>query len=287
MKLIGGHFGLDCGFGGIAQEAAEFGANAFALFTKPAVQWRGKVISEAASKSFGETCREHGFSSESILAHASYLLNMANPDPEKRERAKRGFIDEMKRCRQLGIKLLDFHPGSYLGGSLGDGIKHVSECLCEAMAEVPEVVPVIETMAGQGTNIGAELEEIRDIIAGTEDQSRVGVCIDTCHSFAAGYDIRSEEAYEKFMLKLDQTVGLSLLRGMHLNDSKGELGSRKDRHEHIGQGAIGMEAFKLIIRDKRTDGIPLILETPCIDYWQDEIALLKSFAQDASSTTCQ
>jgi len=277
MKYIGAHFSVSNGFTECVEKADSFGANSFALFTKPAMQWRGKIITEDISNSFCNICKKKFFPSESILAHASYLINMGNPNKWKRQNAKEAFIEEMKRCRQLGISMLNFHPGSHLDGDINICIRDIGECIQEAIEEVPEVMPVIETMAGQGSNIGSRLEEIRDIISNTGYEDRVGVCIDTCHSFAAGYDFTTEEKYEDFMKKFDEIIGLKKLKGMHLNDSKFAVGMKKDRHEQIGKGFIGVNAFKCIIKDKRTDDIPLILETPDWEKWKDEIALLKSF----------
>lgn len=275
MKYIGAHFSISNGFDKAAEKASEFGANSFAIFTKPALQWSSKVLLEEVKERFIDTCQKHFFPKESILPHASYLINMANPDPAKSKAAKDVFLIEMKRCRDLNLSMLNFHPGSYLESSLDEGIKRIGISVKEAMNECPEVTPVFEMMAGQGTNIGFAIEQMRDLIAESDD--RCGVCIDTCHIFGAGYDIRTEEGWNGFMNKFDEIIGLNHLMGIHLNDSRTDLGSKKDRHENLGFGKIGINAFKAIIKDKRTDNIPLILETPDGSRWREEIKLLNSF----------
>ena len=275
MKYIGAHFSISRGFSELVETAESYGANSFALFTKPTIQWKGAIITESASLAFEESCKSHSFTPDAILPHASYLINMANPDEKKARKAKESFACELSRCKQLGLDKLNFHPGSYLDGSLVGGIKQIGKLVKEAMKEVPGVTPVFEIMAGQGTNIGYSLEQLRDLIACSDDSC--GVCIDTCHALGAGYEFRTEETYNRFMDHFNQVIGLSHLRGFHLNDSKKPLGSRKDRHEQIGAGEIGLEAFRCIVRDPRTDNIPLILETPDCSLWRDEIALLKSF----------
>lgn len=274
MKYIGAHFSIKNGFSSLVEKADLFGANSFALFTKPSLQWRGDIITEDVSEDFIDICRRKFFSKEAILPHASYLINMGNPDEKKSRNAQKAFIEEMKRCSVLGLSMLNFHPGSYLTGTLENSIKQIGKLVNEAVQQVPDVLPVYEMMSGQGTNIGFELEQIRDLVSAAE--GRCGVCIDTCHVFGAGYDIRTEESWNEFMDKFEKTVGLQYLKGMHINDSKAELGSRKDRHENLGLGRIGLDAFRYIVKDRRTDNIPLIIETPDGSKWKEEIEFLKT-----------
>lgn len=277
MKYIGAHFSISNGFVNAVEKANEFGANSFALFTHPSLQWAMNVITEEKSTKFIDECVKHFFSKESILPHASYLINLANPDKRKSENAKLHFVYEMQCCKKLNLSMLNFHPGSHLTNSLDEGVKQVGRLVKLSMSQVPDVIPVFEMMAGQGTNIGFELSQLRDLIAESDD--RCGVCIDTCHVFAAGYDIRTEDGWNEFMDRFDEVIGLNHLMGIHLNDSRTEFGSRKDRHENLGFGKIGINVFKAIVKDKRTDNIPLILETPDGSKWKDEIKMLKSFIE--------
>lgn len=278
MKYIGAHFGISDGFSHCVSKANDFGATAFALFTKPTTQWKAKIITEDASDAFKANCERLSYPSDRILAHASYLINMGNPDELKRKSARHGLTEEMKRCKQLGVTMLNFHPGSHLKGNINKSIKDIGKCVHEAIDKVPGVMLIFETMAGSGSNIGGKLEHIRDLIAASDYEDKVGVCIDTCHTFCAGYDIRTEEKWNEFMEKFDKVIGLKYLKGMHLNDSKNPFDSKKDRHESIGKGYIGIDAFKAIVKDPRTDNIPMILETPDANLWRQEIELLKSFA---------
>jgi len=275
MKYIGAHFNISNGFNGLVNDALEFGANSFALFTKPSLQWNAKIITEDVGSSFINECQKHFFPKEAILPHASYMINMGNPDETKSRNAQIAFTSELKRCKQLGLSMLNFHPGSYLTSSLDEAIKQIGRLVKESMDQVESVIPVYEMMAGQGTNIGFELEQMRDLIAESDD--KCGICIDTCHVFAAGYDIRTEEGWNDFMDKFDEIIGHKHLMGIHLNDSMTDLGSKKDRHENLGFGKIRIGVFKALIKDKRTDNIPLILETPDASKWKEEIKMLKSF----------
>ena len=228
---------------------------------------------------FQQNCEERGYSAEQILPHDSYLINLGHPEADKREKSFAAFLDEMQRCEQLGLKLVNFHPGSHLNQiSESECLTHIAESLNRALEMTNGVTAVIENTAGQETNLGFKFEHLAEIIDQVEDKSRVGVCIDTCHTFAAGYDFRMELDFTMLMQRFDQIVGLKYLWGMHLNDAKKPFGSRVDRHESLGQGHIGLDAFKLIMGDDRLGGIPLILETPNPEIWPEEIALLKSYA---------
>ena len=280
MKYIGAHVSISGGVENAPLNAAALGASAFAMFTKNQRQWSAPPYKEESVAAFRERCCENGFTSEHILAHDSYLINLGQPDPAKRKNAVASFINELERCHQLGVKLLNFHPGSSLKQLSDDeDIALIAASVREALDSVPDVIAVFENTAGQGSNMGWNFDQLAAMIEQTEREERCGVCIDTCHAFASGYDIVSEEGYEKFWADFDSKIGLKFLRGMHLNDAKGLCGSRLDRHDSIGRGNIGEGTFKRLIQDPRTDNIPLILETPDESLWEKEIALLKSFAE--------
>lgn len=280
MKLIGVHVSTSGGVENAPLNAAKIGANAFALFTKNQRQWIAKPLTEASIAAFKANCRANGFTADAILPHDSYLINLGHPDAEKLEKSRQAFLDEMQRCEQLELTLLNFHPGSHL--------KQVDESVCLstiaesinfALEQTSDVTAVIENTAGQGSNLGFRFEHLAEIIDQVKDQSRVGVCIDTCHSFAAGYDLLTAEACEATFADFGRIVGFKYLCGMHLNDSKKGLGSKVDRHHSLGKGELGLEVFRYIMTDQRFDDIPLILETIDEDIWQQEIELLRSFGE--------
>ncbi len=279
-KYIGAHVSASGGVQNAPKNAHDIGATAFALFTKNQRQWTSAPFSDAEIEAFKNNCKTYGYSAAQILPHDSYLINLGNPTEDGRNKSLASFIHEMKRCEALGLTMLNFHPGSHLKAiSEADCLKRIADGINEALQQTTGVTAVIENTAGQGTNLGFRFEHLRQIIDLVDDKTRVGVCIDTCHLFAAGYDIRTPEAYISTMKEFDDIVGVQYLKAMHLNDAKKELGSHVDRHESIGAGAIGQEAFKLLVRDERTNNIPLILETPNEELWPAEIALLKSFEQ--------
>jgi deoxyribonuclease-4 len=282
VKLIGAHVSAAGGVENAPGNAAAIGATAFALFTKNQKRWTAAPLTEKSIAAFAERAAEAGFGPDSILPHDGYLINLAHPDSEKLEKSRVSFIDEMERCEALGLRLLNFHPGSALDKDFDAAFARVAESVNIALDATESVVAVIENTAGQGNNIGFRFEHIAEIIDGVEDKSRVGVCLDTCHAFAAGYDLRSKEDLDAFLAEFDSVVGLDKLRGMHLNDSKNPLGSRVDRHESLGAGTIGWALFEAIAADSRLDGIPLILETPNPDLWPDEIGRLKAVAESAA-----
>lgn len=258
--------------------AKAIGASAFALFTRNQRQWHSKPLTPENIDGFRKNCEAHGFSPKYILPHDSYLINLGHPEADKREKSFQAFLDEMQRCEQLGLKLLNFHPGSHLNQISEEAcLAKIAESVNRALEKTHGVTAVIENTAGQGSNLGFRFEHLAEIIDQVEDKSRVGVCIDTCHTFAAGYDFRMEMDYMLMMRRLDEIVGLTYLRGMHLNDAKKPLGSRVDRHESLGKGHIGLDAFRFIMADARLNSIPLILETPNPEIWSDEIELLKSY----------
>ncbi len=278
MKRIGAHVSVAGGVARAPGNAAGIGANAFAFFTKNQRQWVGKPLTDEDITAFQDNCKTHDIKPEYILPHDSYLINLGHPEPEKLERSRSAFIDEMQRCEQLGLKRLNFHPGSHLGKiTEGECLSRIAESINEALASTAGVTAVIENTAGQGTNLGFRFEHLAAIIGQVRDRSRVGVCIDTCHAFSAGYDLRTAEGCDAVFEEFDQTVGFNRLRGVHLNDSGKELGSRVDRHRSLGQGLLGIEVFKYIMRDERFDDVPMILETIDASIWAEEIKLLRSF----------
>jgi len=278
-KYFGAHVSASGGAANAVAAATAIGADAFALFTKNQRQWRAAPLKPAEIDAFREACREKGFGPERILPHDSYLINLGHPDAEGLARSREAFIDEMTRCGQLGLDRLNFHPGSHLGRiTLDECLDRVAESINMALDRTRGVTAVIENTAGQGSNVGFDFEQIARIIDRVEDKSRVGYCIDTCHAFAAGYDLRDAEACRSTFDRIDRTVSLGYLRGMHLNDAMRPLGSRIDRHAPLGEGTIGLEAFRFIASDARFDGIPLILETPVPERWPEEIAMLRDFA---------
>ncbi|WP_428772964.1 deoxyribonuclease IV [Vibrio sp.] len=277
-KYIGAHVSAAGGVENAPLRAKEIGANAFALFTKNQRQWQAKPLSESSIRDFKRNCQQFGFSPQQILPHDSYLINLGSPDQQKLEKSRLAFIDEMARCRQLGLTMLNFHPGSHLNQvDEPQCLATIAESINLAHQAVPDVVAVIENTAGQGTNLGWRFEHLRDIIDQVEDKQRVGVCLDTCHTFAAGYDLTSFAACEATFAEFDRIVGMHYLRAMHLNDSKIPLAGRVDRHHSLGAGEIGWECFRYIAQDQRFDYIPLILETINPDLWPDEIAALRHY----------
>ncbi|QNQ21103.1 deoxyribonuclease IV [Kosakonia sp. SMBL-WEM22] len=284
MKYIGAHVSASGGVANAAIRAAELDATAFALFTKNQRQWRAAPLTTETIDAFKAACEAHNYSPAQILPHDSYLINLGHPVDEALEKSREAFIDELSRCQQLGLTLLNFHPGSHLQQIPEEKcLARIAESINIALAQTEGVTAVIENTAGQGSNLGFRFEHLAAIIDGVEDKSRVGVCIDTCHAFAAGYDLRSEEATAATFAEFDRVVGFNYLRGMHLNDAKSSFASRVDRHHSLGEGNIGHDAFRWIMRDARFDGIPLILETVNPDIWVEEIAWLK--AQQYAETT--
>lgn len=279
MKYIGAHVSIAGGVENAPLNAAAIGAKAFAMFTKNQRQWASPPLTQESIKAFKANCKAHGFSAEHILPHDGYLINLGNPDPAKRAQSLKAFTDEMSRCMQLGLDRLNFHPGSHLREIPEDDcLKLIAESVNAALSETEDVTAVIENTAGQGSNLGYSFEQIARIMELIEDQSRVGVCIDTCHSFAAGYDLKSEDGYEQTMNAFERIIGFRFLRGVHLNDSKSVLGGHLDRHNSIGKGELGLEPFRRLMNDRRFDNIPMVLETIDETLWPEEIKLLYSFA---------
>jgi len=282
MKYIGAHVSAAGGVENAPLNAHNIGATAFALFTKNQRQWQGKPLSEKSIELFKERCQQYGYQAQQILPHDSYLINLGHPEPEGLEKSRLAFIDEMQRCMQLGLDRLNFHPGSHLRQiGVSDCLTRIAQSINLALEQTQGVIAVIENTAGQGSNLGWQFEQIAEIIDQVEDKSRVGVCLDTCHTFAAGYDLRSLQACQETFAEFETIVGFNYLKGMHLNDSKGALGSKKDRHHSLGEGEIGWEVFRYIMNDERFDGVPMVLETIDETIWADEINALRLLATSA------
>ncbi len=275
MKYIGAHVSASGGVENAPVNAYEIGAKAFALFTKNQRQWFSKPLTKDNITNFKENCEKYEYKAKHILPHDSYLINLGHPVKENLEKSRSAFLDEMQRCEQLGLILLNFHPGSHLKQvSEEECLKTIAESINITLDKTNGVTAVIENTAGQGTNLGYKFEHLKYIIDRVEDKSRVGVCIDTCHTYTSGYDLKTEEGYKKTFEEFENIVGFQYLRGMHLNDSKKELGTRVDRHHSIGIGFIGEGLFKRLMNDPRFDDIPLILETPDDSLWAEEIKML-------------
>lgn len=275
MKFVGAHVSAAGGVENAPLNAKAIGARAFALFTKNQRRWDAKPLTGASIDAFKANCERCEFSPEQILPHDSYLINLGHPEAEPLQKSRLAFVDELQRCQQLGLTLLNFHPGSHLKQlSESDCLDRVAESINIALDATEGVTAVIENTAGQGSNLGYRFEHLAQIIDGVEDKSRVGVCLDTCHTFVAGYDLRGHSASQTTFDEFERVVGFEYLRGMHLNDAKVDFATRVDRHHSLGQGFIGWDCFEVIMRDPRFDGIPMVLETIDSTIWPDEIKAL-------------
>ncbi|MEG3112468.1 deoxyribonuclease IV [Pantoea sp. T14] len=280
MKYIGAHVSASGGVDQAVIRAHELEATAFALFTKNQRQWKAAPLSTEVIDAFRAACEKYNYGPQQILPHDSFLINLGHPVMDALEKSRDAFLDEMQRADQLGLTLLNFHPGSHLQQIEEEAcLKRIAESINIALDKSQNVTAVIENTAGQGSNLGFRFEHLATIIEHVEDKSRVGVCIDTCHAFAGGYDLRTEEDCVATFAEFERIVGFKYLRGMHLNDAKSAFGSRVDRHNSLGEGNIGKTVFSWIMKDSRFDGIPLILETINPDIWKDEIAWLKAQQQ--------
>ncbi|WP_129594130.1 deoxyribonuclease IV [Seramator thermalis] len=277
MKYVGAHVSASGGVENAPLNAHKIGAKAFAFFTKNQRQWVAAPYTEKNIDLFKERCQSFGYSPDQILPHDSYLINLGHPQKEGLEQSRNAFFDEMKRCEQLGLNRFNFHPGSHLNQiSIDECLNRIAESINLALDKTSGVTAVIENTAGQGTNLGHTFEQLAQIIDKVEDKSRVGVCIDTAHTLASGYEIRTRDAFDETFSKFDRIVGFHYLKGMHINDSKKELASRVDRHDSIGKGVMNMDMFSFIMNDPRFENMPLILETPDELLWAEEIATLYS-----------
>lgn len=296
MKYVGAHVSASGGVDNAPLNAMAIGAKAFALFTKNQRQWVAKPLETKTIDTFHKNLEDSGILPKHILPHDSYLINLGHPEVEKLEKSRKAFKDELERCRILGLDRLNFHPGSHLvkipkkdpeyidklmQAELGclDVIADSLNLAIEATKD-SNVKLVIENTAGQGSNLGYKFEHLGHIIDRVEDKSRVGICLDTCHTFTGGYDLRTRETYDETMDAFGRIVGFQYLMGMHINDSKPALGSRVDRHHSLGQGEIGWDTFKFIMNDARMDDIPLVLETIDESIWAEEIRALYALIED-------
>lgn len=280
MKWVGAHVSIAGGVKKAPENAKKIGARAFALFTRNQRQWKISPLSRQDIRDFKEKCRKNGFSPSRIIAHNSYLINLGHPEKAGVEKSRKAFIAEIKRCHQLEIPCLIFHPGNHKNLiSENACLERIAESLNLALEATRDVIAVLETTAGQGSSLGYRFEQLASIIERIENKNRIGVCLDTCHIFAAGYDIRTSETYRRVMHQFNQIIGFRYLKGVHLNDSKSKLSSRIDRHQGIGKGELGLKTFRLIMNDLRMESLPLILETTDPIIWPDEIRLLYSLVR--------
>lgn len=280
MKYVGAHVSVEGGVSNAPVNAYNIGARAFALFTRNPSRWKSKPITDKEAALFRENCEKYSFSAAQILPHDSYLINLGSPDSGKLAMSREAFLDELQRCSQLGLTMLNFHPGSHLNEIPADScLDLIADSINDALGKTEGVKAVIENTAGQGSNLGFEFEQIARIIDRIEDKTRIGVCIDTCHAFAAGYDLSTASGYEDAWRRFGEVIGFGYLSGMHINDSKKGLGSRVDRHESLGKGTLGTEFFRMLMNDPRMDGIPMILETPDDTLWKEEIEWMYSLPE--------
>ncbi len=280
MKFVGAHVSASGGVENAPIAAAKLGAKAFALFTKNQRQWVANPLTDNSIELFKLNCQKYGFSPSQILPHDSYLINLGHPSKEGLDKSRTAFLDEMHRCEQLGLDRLNFHPGSHLKEiSVDECLGRISQSINIALDKSKGVIAVIENTAGQGSNVGFKFEHLAQIIDKVEDKSRVGVCIDTCHAYSAGYDLSTHDACRQSFEEFDRLVGFNYLKGMHLNDTMKPMGSHVDRHNSIGVGLLGRDVFEFVMQDSRFDSIPLILETPNDAIWHQEIEMLYAMAQ--------
>lgn len=280
MKYVGAHISAAGGVSLIPEAAHLIGAKSFALFTRNPSRWKSKPISDAEAQSFKDNCLKYGYTPDIILPHDSFLINLGSPDSEKLEKSREAFLDELYRCSQLGLTMLNFHPGSHLNEMEADAcLALIADSINLSLEKVEGVKAVIENTAGQGSNLGFTFEQLAAIIDRVEDKSRVGVCIDTCHAFTSGYDMVSEDAYNKTWADFENIIGFNYLCGMHLNNTEKNLGSKVDRHSPIAKGHLTGEFWSRLMNDSRMDGIPMILETPNEEIWAEEIKELYSLVK--------
>lgn len=283
-KYVGAHVSIQGGLWNAALEAGRIGAKAFGLFLRSQRMWSCKPLEKSTAEKFRETCKEFGFDARFILPHSPYLMNLGSPKPDVRQKSRDMLIDELSRCHQLGLTLYNIHPGSHLGEmSVNKCLELIAEGINHAHSQVPDITVVLENMSCQGSTVGGRFEELRGIIDLVRDKTRIGVCLDTCHAFAAGHNLSEEKGLKHMLDEFDKVVGLLYLRAVHLNDSKGKVGCRLDRHENIGQGHIGVKGFRQVMNEPRFNEIPMILETPyTADF--DEIELLYSLCVEGATT---
>ena len=279
MYFIGPHVSIGGGVANAPRNAKALGATGFGMFVKNQRQWTAAPYAQADVDAFRRQLKADGYTSAQVMPHAGYLINLANPDEAAHAKSMASLLDELRRCMALGLDKLNFHPGSHLRLLTPQAAcSRVAQSVNSALAETEGVTLVIENTAGSGGNLGAPFEELKAIIDGVDDKARVGVCLDTMHTFAAGFDIRTRDGFLTTIDQSDRTVGLGYLRGLHLNDSKVALNSHVDRHESLGAGLLGIDVFKCIMRDARFENMPLVLETPNEELWAREIEQLMAMA---------
>lgn len=277
MKYIGAHVSVAGGVSKAPEEAQRIGARAFAMFTGSSNRWVSKPISQQEIVRFHELCKKGGFDLGKILPHDNFLINLGSPDENKLALSRKSFLEEMQRCEQLGLTLLNFHPGSHLKAISEERcLDRIAESINITLDKTKNVCAVLENVAGQGSNMGYDFSQLAYIISKVDDKNRIGVCMDTCHAYSAGYDLASPEGYAKTWEEFDSEIGAPFLKAIHLNDDLKPLGSRIDRHASIGQGTLGKEFFIRFVNDPRFDDMPIILETPNPDLWPEEIEWLYS-----------
>ena len=281
--LLGAHMSIAGGVGNAFLEGRKVACDAIQIFTKSSRQWAAKPLGKEEIAEFHANRKETGI--DAVIAHDSYLLNLGSPDARLRKRSVAAFVDEMERCEALRVSNLIAHPGAHVGAGEIAGIKTIAKSLDEIHKACPRytVKITLEITAGQGSHLGYRFEQIGAMIDATQESDRLRVCFDTEHAFAAGYDIRTKEGYERTFSEFDHAIGIKLLAAFHLNDSKKEFHSRVDRHEHIGKGFIGVEAFRLLMNDKRFWGLPMCLETPKgpdLNEDRENLSLLRKLLKD-------
>lgn len=268
---LGAHMSIAGGVSHALDRAASVKSNAVQVFTKNNRQWKGPPVDEADVQRWHEEMPQQGILK--AISHASYLINLASPKDDLWEKSLAAQRDELQRAHAYGIPGVVLHPGAHTGSGSEAGIGRIAQALNRIHQETPDctdTLTLLEIMAGQGTTLGSSVTELHQIIAQIDDSARVGVCLDTCHAFAAGYDLRSDEGYESFVAEVDEQLGLERVKCWHFNDSKGGLGSNLDRHTHIGEGEIGESGFRRILNDSRWDGTPMLLETPKDETLEDD-----------------
>ncbi len=281
MKYVGAHVSAEGGVENAPLNANAIGARAFALFTKNQRQWFSNPLTKKNITEFRANCEKLDYKQFQILPHDSYLINLGHPEKEPLGKSRASFLDEVQRCEALGLDRLNFHPGSHLNKiAIEECLERIAESINITLDKTKGVIAVIENTAGQGTNLGYTFEQIKYIIDRVEDKSRAGVCIDTCHAYTSGYDVKSEEGFKETFRKFGEIIGFEYLKGMHLNDSKKDYGTRVDRHETLGNGFLGVDAFVTLMNDERFNNMPLILETPEESLWKAEIKTLYSLIKE-------
>ncbi len=281
--LAGAHMSIAGGLYQAFDRGRQAHCKTIQIFLKSSNQWKAKVLTEEDRTLFQQAQRKSGIAP--VIAHDSYLINLASPDPALYEKSLSAFVEEMERANFLGVPFLVLHPGAHMGEGADAGIQRIAKALAQALKRVgPPVRILLENTAGQGTSLGSRFEELAAIAERISNSDRVGFCLDTCHAFAAGYDIRTQDGYENTMHAFDRLIGIEKIRAFHVNDSKKDLGSRVDRHCHIGKGFLGLEAFRLLVNDKRFAAIPKILETPKGEGFREDrrnLAILRRLIRDS------